>query len=98
MGFERYIVNQLYIHLVQDIGVQAVQRIMQSSSKLALMQELAQNLPMLITSLSKLKFSNDLKNEIRRKQKILGDGTSSSISINGIKLDLEKITPFTYEL
>ena len=63
-----------------------------------MMQELAQNLPMLITSLSKLKFSNDLKNEIRNNQEFLGGGTTSSIYINGIKLDLEKITPFTYVL
>jgi UDP-glucose:glycoprotein glucosyltransferase len=87
---------------LQDLGFQAVQRVMSSSneSRLHTIRDLAQNLPLLARSLSKTMVSKELRTEIKRNQKLLEEvGISpggSHLLINGIILDSDDVNAFKF--
>ena len=77
-----------------DLGVIASQRIISSKSPLEALEHISQNFPMLAPAQSKEAKNLSLFKEIVYNQEnFLAEG-KSSISINGLQLNLERLNPF----
>lgn len=79
---------------IKDLGVQVSQKIIQSQTPLHTLEFLSQNLPSLISSISRMKVNSSMKTEIDENQKFFQPGKNFFI-LNGHIIDIEKFTPFT---
>ena len=79
---------------MSDLGIQAAKKILSSSNPIQMLQDIAQNFPVLASALSNMKITNSsLKDEIAFNQQIIS-AAQTSIFLNGRALDLEKINIF----
>ncbi|XP_024522450.1 UDP-glucose:glycoprotein glucosyltransferase-like isoform X1 [Selaginella moellendorffii] len=79
---------------VKDLGYQAAQRIVGASEPLRLMQELNQNFPNLVSSLSRMKINETIKQEIVSNQQMISPGRNL-LAINGALVNPESLDLFT---
>jgi hypothetical protein len=80
---------------ITEVGIQASQKILSSSSPFHMFEQISQNFPVAVKSLYKMKVNDSLKQEIEVNQRALEQG-KNIFAINGRILDLEKFTPFTF--
>ncbi|KAG0591180.1 hypothetical protein KC19_1G156300 [Ceratodon purpureus] len=79
---------------LKDLGYQATQRIIRASEPLKLMQEINQNFPNLVSSLSRMQMNETIKEEIMSNQRLLPAG-KNLVSINGALLNLDTLDLFS---
>ncbi|KAK7283126.1 hypothetical protein RIF29_12431 [Crotalaria pallida] len=73
-----------------DLGHQTVQRIVHASDPLQSMQEINQNFPSTVSSLSRMKVDDSLRDEIMANQRMIPPG-KSLMALNGALLNVEDI-------
>ncbi|KAJ7513700.1 hypothetical protein O6H91_23G011200 [Diphasiastrum complanatum] len=79
---------------LKDLGYQTAQRIIHASEPLRLMQEINQNFPSLVSSLSRMEINDTIKDEIVTNQKMLPPG-KTLIAINGALVNAEDLDLFS---
>lgn len=82
--------DTLEVWELKDLGHQTVQRIVQASNPLQSMQEINQNFPSIVSSLSRMKLDDAVKNEIISNQRMIPPG-KSLMAINGALIDIDDI-------
>ena len=99
MEFRDYLLSStvsdtLDVWELKDLGHQTAQRIVQASDPLHSMQEINQNFPNLVSSLSRMKINQSIKDEIITNQRMVPPG-KSLIAINGDLINIESIDLFS---
>lgn len=79
---------------LKDLGYQTAQRIIRASEPLKLMQEINQNFPNLVSSLSRMQVNETIKDEIVSNQQMLPPG-KNLVAINGAVINLETVDIFS---
>ncbi|THU65445.1 hypothetical protein C4D60_Mb05t03700 [Musa balbisiana] len=74
----------------EDLGHQTVQRIVHASDPLQSMQEINQNFPSIVSSLSRMKLNDSIKDEILANQRMVPPG-KSLVALNGALINIEDI-------
>uniref|UniRef100_A0A2P2MAC6 Uncharacterized protein MANES_10G121900 n=1 Tax=Rhizophora mucronata TaxID=61149 RepID=A0A2P2MAC6_RHIMU len=95
MAFRDYLLSStvsdtLDVWELKDLGHQTAQRIVQASDPLQSMQEINQNFPSVVSSLSRMKLSDTVKDEITANQRMIPPG-KSLMALNGALLNIEDI-------
>ncbi|XP_068312697.1 UDP-glucose:glycoprotein glucosyltransferase-like [Pyrus communis] len=95
MTFRDYLLSStisdtLDVWELKDLGHQTAQRIVQASDPLQAMQEINQNFPSIVSSLSRMKLNDSVKDEISANQKMIPPG-KSLMALNGALLNIEDI-------
>ncbi|GER26746.1 UDP-glucose:glycoprotein glucosyltransferase [Striga asiatica] len=75
---------------LKDLGHQTAQRIVHASDPLQAMQEINQNFPSVVSSLSRMKLNDSIKDEIIANQRMIPPG-KSLLALNGALLNVEDI-------
>ncbi|CAA0841506.1 UDP-glucose\\x3aglycoprotein glucosyltransferase [Striga hermonthica] len=75
---------------LKDLGHQTAQRIVHASDPLQAMQEINQNFPSVVSSLSRMKLNDSIKDEIIANQRMIPPG-KSLVALNGALLNVEDI-------
>ncbi|KAJ9516758.1 hypothetical protein QJQ45_027182 [Haematococcus lacustris] len=78
---------------LKDMGLQATQRIMQAADPLALLTELSQNFPSLVSSLSRQKVNESLRAAVAHNQQFMSPGGNFML-INGLSFDINNFDLF----
>ncbi|KAJ8755614.1 hypothetical protein K2173_022209 [Erythroxylum novogranatense] len=78
---------------LKDLGHQTAQRIVQASDPLQSMQEINQNFPGIVSSLSRMKLNDSVKDEITANQRMIPPG-KSLMALNGALINIEDIDLF----
>ncbi|GFH33684.1 uncharacterized protein HaLaN_33090, partial [Haematococcus lacustris] len=78
---------------LKDMGLQATQRIMQAADPLALLAELSQNFPSLVSSLSRQKVNESLRAAVAHNQQFMSPGGNFML-INGLSFDINNFDLF----
>eukprot|EP01098_Paradermamoeba_levis_P015161 TRINITY_DN7547_c0_g1_i1.p1 TRINITY_DN7547_c0_g1~~TRINITY_DN7547_c0_g1_i1.p1 ORF type:complete len:543 (+),score=171.85 TRINITY_DN7547_c0_g1_i1:303-1931(+) len=87
--------HQLKPWHIKDIGIQACQRILQSSNPLRTLRDLSQNFPSFASSLSKLAINATMKQSITKAHMMSGFTEGSDfVLFNGMVIDTEELDPF----
>ena len=99
MEFRDYLLSStvsdtLDVWELKDLGHQTAQRIVQASDPLHSMQEINQNFPNLVSSSSRMKINQSIKDEIITNQRMVPPG-KSLIAINGDLINIESIDLFS---
>lgn len=99
MEFRDYLLSStvsdtLDVWELKDLGHQTAQRIVKASDPLHSMQEINQNFPNLVSSLSRMKLNQSIKDEIITNQRMVPPG-KSLIAINGDLINIESIDLFS---
>ncbi|KAK7246869.1 hypothetical protein RIF29_41739 [Crotalaria pallida] len=95
MAFRDYLLSStvsdtLDVWELKDLGHQTVQRIVHASDPLQSMQEINQNFPSIVSSLSRMKVDDSLRDEIMANQRMIPPG-KSLMALNGALLNVEDI-------
>ncbi|CAI0375267.1 unnamed protein product, partial [Linum tenue] len=75
---------------LKDLGHQTAQRIVQASNPIQAMLEINQNFPSVVSSLSRMKLNDSVKEEITTNQRMIPPG-KSLMALNGAILNVEDI-------
>ncbi|KAL0335229.1 UNVERIFIED_CONTAM: UDP-glucose:glycoprotein glucosyltransferase [Sesamum radiatum] len=95
MAFRDYLLSStvsdtLDVWELKDLGHQTAQRIVQASDPLQSMQEINQNFPSVVSSLSRTKLNDAIKQEIIENQRMIPPG-KSLMALNGALINIEDI-------
>ncbi|KAF6171102.1 hypothetical protein GIB67_020581 [Kingdonia uniflora] len=95
MAFRDYLLSStisdaLDVWELKDLGHQTAQRIVQASDPLQSMQEINQNFPSIVSSLSRMKLNDSVKDEIVANQRMIPPG-KSLMALNGALINIEDI-------
>ncbi|KAK3153915.1 hypothetical protein QOZ80_2BG0183200 [Eleusine coracana subsp. coracana] len=95
MSFRDYLLSStvsdtLEVWELKDLGHQTAQRILQASDPLQSMQEISQNFPSIVSSLSRMKLDNSIKDEITANQRMVPPG-KSLMALNGALINIEDL-------
>ncbi|KAL1553421.1 UDP-glucose:glycoprotein glucosyltransferase isoform X2 [Salvia divinorum] len=95
MAFRDYLLSStisdtLDVWELKDLGHQTAQRIVHASDPLQSMQEINQNFPSVVSSLSRTKLNDSIKDEIIANQRMIPPG-KSLMALNGALLNVEDI-------
>lgn len=95
MAFRDYLLSSaisdtLDVWELKDLGHQTAQRIIHASDPLQSMQEINQNFPSAVSSLSRMKLNESIKDEIIANQRMVPPG-KSLMALNGALLDIDVI-------
>ncbi|KAJ9158912.1 hypothetical protein P3X46_024455 [Hevea brasiliensis] len=95
MAFRDYLLSStvsdtLDVWELKDLGHQTAQRIVHASDPLQSMQEINQNFPSVVSSLSRMKLSDSVKDEITANQRMIPPG-KSLMALNGALINIEDI-------
>ncbi|KAG9456989.1 hypothetical protein H6P81_001497 [Aristolochia fimbriata] len=95
MAFRDYLLSStisetLDVWELKDLGHQTAQRIVHASDPLQSMQEMSQNFPSLVSSLSRMKMNASIKDEIIANQRMVPPG-KSLMALNGALLNIEDL-------
>ncbi|CAN6310811.1 unnamed protein product [Urochloa humidicola] len=95
MAFRDYLLSStvsdtLEVWELKDLGHQTAQRIIQASDPLQSMQEINQNFPSIVSSLSRMKLENSIKDEIIANQRMVPPG-KSLMALNGALINIEDL-------
>ncbi|CAL1385560.1 unnamed protein product [Linum trigynum] len=95
MAFRDYLLSStisdtLDVWELKDLGHQTAQRIVQASNPLQAMLEINQNFPSVVSSLSRMKLNDSVKEEITTNQRMIPPG-KSLMALNGAILNAEDI-------
>ncbi|KAJ4832577.1 hypothetical protein Tsubulata_030778 [Turnera subulata] len=95
MAFRDYLLSStisdtLDVWELKDLGHQTAQRIVQASDPLQSMQEINQNFPSVVSSLSRMKLLDSVKDEIIANQRMIPPG-KSLMALNGALINIEDI-------
>ncbi|XP_031384011.1 UDP-glucose:glycoprotein glucosyltransferase [Punica granatum] len=98
MTFRDYLLSSsisdtLDVWELKDLGHQTAQRIVRASDPLQSMQEINQNFPSIVSSLSRMKLNESVKEEILANQRMIPPG-KSLMALNGALLNIEDIDLF----
>ncbi|XP_024372023.1 UDP-glucose:glycoprotein glucosyltransferase isoform X2 [Physcomitrium patens] len=88
------VADSMNVWELKDLGYQTTQRIIKASEPLKLMQEINQNFPNLVSSLSRMQINDTIKEEIMSNQRLLPAG-KNLMAINGAILNIETIDLFS---
>ncbi|KAK8561285.1 hypothetical protein V6N12_048359 [Hibiscus sabdariffa] len=93
MAFRDYLLSStisdtLEVWELKDLGHQTAQRIVQASDHLQSMQEINQNFPSVVSSLSRMKLNDSVKDEIIANQRMIPPG-KSLMALNGALINIE---------
>ncbi|GLJ16960.1 hypothetical protein SUGI_0293070 [Cryptomeria japonica] len=99
MAFRDYLLSSsvsdtLEVWELKDLGYQSAQRIVQASDPLHTMQEINQNFPNLVSSLSRMKLNQSIKDEIAANQRMVPPG-KCLMAINGALISTDSIDLFS---
>ncbi|KAK9110137.1 hypothetical protein Sjap_018197 [Stephania japonica] len=99
MAFRDYLLSltvsdTLEVWELKDLGHQTAQRIVHASDPLQSMQEINQNFPNIVSSLSRMKINDSIKDEINANQRMLPPG-KSLMAVNGALVNIEDIDIYT---
>lgn len=95
MSFRDYLLSSttsetLEVWELKDLGHQTAQRIVHASDPLQSMQEISQNFPSVVSSLSRMKLNDSIKDEIVANQRYMPPG-KSLMALNGALINIEDI-------
>lgn len=95
MAFRDYLLSStisdtLDVWELKDLGHQTAQRIVHASDPLQSMQEINQNFPSVVSSLSRTKLNDSVKDEITANQRMIPPG-KSLMALNGALINIEDI-------
>nr|XP_010920353.1 UDP-glucose:glycoprotein glucosyltransferase [Elaeis guineensis] len=95
MAFRDYLLSStisdtLEVWELKDLGHQTAQRIVHASDPLQSMQEINQNFPSIVSSLSRMKLNDSVKDEILVNQRMVPAG-KSLMALNGALINIEDI-------
>ncbi|KAK6945622.1 Glucosyltransferase 24, catalytic domain [Dillenia turbinata] len=95
MAFRDYLLSStisdtLDVWELKDLGHQTAQRILHASDPLQSMQEINQNFPSVVSSLSRMKLNDSVKDEIIANQRMIPPG-KSLMALNGALINIEDI-------
>lgn len=95
MAFRDYLLSStvsdtLEVWELKDLGHQTAQRIVHASDPLQAMQEINQNFPSVVSSLSRMKLNESIKDEIIANQRMIPPG-KSLMALNGALINIEDI-------
>ncbi|KAI3445630.1 hypothetical protein Pfo_002295 [Paulownia fortunei] len=95
MAFRDYLLSStisdtLDVWELKDLGHQTAQRIVHASDPLQAMQEINQNFPSVVSSLSRMKLNDSIKDEIIANQRMIPPG-KSLMALNGALINVEDI-------
>ncbi|KAI3990911.1 hypothetical protein MKX01_026095 [Papaver californicum] len=95
MAFRDYLLSStvsetLDVWELKDLGHQTAQRIVHASDPLQLMLEINQNFPTVVSSLSRMKINESIKEEILANQRMIPPG-KSLMAVNGALINIEDI-------
>ncbi|XP_054800106.1 UDP-glucose:glycoprotein glucosyltransferase isoform X1 [Prosopis cineraria] len=95
MAFRDYLLSStvsdtLDVWELKDLGHQTAQRIVKASDPLQSMQEINQNFPSIVSSLSRMKLDDSVKDEIMANQRMIPPG-KSLMALNGALVNVEDI-------
>ncbi|CAK9160518.1 unnamed protein product [Ilex paraguariensis] len=95
MAFRDYLLSStvsdtLDVWELKDLGHQTAQRIVHASDPLQSMQEINQNFPSIVSSLSRMKLNDSIKDEIIANQRMIPPG-KSLMALNGALLNIDDI-------
>lgn len=82
--------DTLNVWELKDLGHQTAQKIVHASDPLQSMQEISQNFPSVVSSLSRMKLNDSIKDEIIANQRMIPPG-KSLMALNGALIDIEDI-------
>ncbi|CDO97565.1 unnamed protein product [Coffea canephora] len=95
MAFRDYLLSStisdtLDVWELKDLGHQTAQRIVHASDPLQSMQEINQNFPSIVSSLSRMKLNDSIKDEIIANQRMIPPG-KSLLALNGALINIEDV-------
>ncbi|KAL3020683.1 hypothetical protein AAZX31_05G157300 [Glycine max] len=95
MAFRDYLLSStvsdtLDVWELKDLGYQTVQRIVRASDPLQSMQEINQNFPSIVSSLSRTKLDDSIRDEIMANQRMVPPG-KSLMALNGALVNVEDV-------
>ncbi|GLU02935.1 hypothetical protein SLE2022_201650 [Rubroshorea leprosula] len=95
MAFRDYLLSStisdtLDVWELKDLGHQTAQRIVHASDPLQSMQEINQNFPSVVSSLSRMKLNDSIKDEIVANQRMIPAG-KSLMALNRALINIEEI-------
>lgn len=95
MGFRDYLLSStisdtLDVWELKDLGHQTAQRIVNAPDPLQSMQEINQNFPSVVSSLSRMKLNDSIKDEIIANQRMIQPG-KSLMALNGALINVDDI-------
>ncbi|XP_051146784.1 UDP-glucose:glycoprotein glucosyltransferase [Andrographis paniculata] len=95
MAFRDYLLSAavsdtLDVWELKDLGHQTAQRILHASDPLQAMQEINQNFPTVVSSLSRMKVNDSIKEEIIANQRMIPPG-KSLLALNGALINIEDV-------
>ncbi|KAK9286489.1 hypothetical protein L1049_014887 [Liquidambar formosana] len=95
MAFRDYLLSStisdtLDVWELKDLGHQTAQRIVHASDPLQSMQEINQNFPSVVSSLSRMKLNDSIKDEIIANQRMIPPG-KSLMALNGALINIEDV-------
>ncbi|XP_039137617.1 UDP-glucose:glycoprotein glucosyltransferase [Dioscorea cayenensis subsp. rotundata] len=95
MAFRDYLLSStisdtLEVWELKDLGHQTAQRIVHALDPLQSMQEINQNFPSIVSSLSRMKINDSIKDEIIANQRMVPPG-KSLMALNGALINIEDI-------
>ncbi|KAF0915839.1 hypothetical protein E2562_039167 [Oryza meyeriana var. granulata] len=95
MSFRDYLLSStvsdtLEVWELKDLGHQTAQRILHALDPLQSMQEINQNFPSIVSSLSRMKLDNSIKDEIIANQRMVPPG-KSLMALNGALINIEDL-------
>lgn len=99
MSFRDYLLSStvsdtLEVWELRDLGHQTAQRIIHASDPLQAMQEINQNFPSVVSSLSRMKLNESIKDEIGSNQRMIPPG-KSLMALNGALINIDDIDLYT---
>ncbi|GIM08138.1 hypothetical protein Vretimale_12173, partial [Volvox reticuliferus] len=80
---------------LRDVGLQATQRILGSADPLALLAELSQNFPGIVSSLSRQSVSSSLRSAVTHNQQFVSAG-ANFLLLNGLAVDVNNFDLFAF--
>ncbi|KAF3444470.1 hypothetical protein FNV43_RR14162 [Rhamnella rubrinervis] len=95
MAFRDYLLSStisdtLDVWELKDLGHQTAQRIVRAADPLQSMQEISQNFPNIVSSLSRMKLDDSVKDEIIANQRMIPPG-KSLMALNGALINIEDL-------
>ncbi|KAM7478863.1 hypothetical protein LguiA_027076 [Lonicera macranthoides] len=82
--------DTLNVWELKDLGHQTAQKIVHASDPLQSMQDINQNFPSIVSTLSRMKLNDSIKDEILANQRMIPPG-KSLMALNGALIDIEDI-------
>ncbi len=80
---------------VQDAGLQAAQRVLSAADPLAMLTDVSQSFPALVSSLARQAVDADVKVAATKNERALGVVTSGYLLLNGLPIDIANFDYFS---